>query len=185
MKIKSIFLTLCANVFLLNYSFSQDHFGMLNNENYLGQMPEIPEKVFEANFNHRELITPIEIKLERSLEQVLSTGDGGFLILNENDLFVKGQMDASRYYKGYKGAGTGTLIASLISPLIGLIPAIATSSTTPQEINLGYPDPELFKQKEYYDSYTQKSKKIKQGKVWTNWAIGFGVNLVAVLILLN
>ncbi|WP_373493239.1 hypothetical protein [Aquiflexum sp.] len=143
------------------------------------------DQVFYGKFNLNERIYPIENELSRSLEEVMATGGGGFLILNQNDLFVKGQLDASRYYKGYKGAGTGTLIASLISPLVGLIPAIATSSTTPQEINLGYPDPELFQQTEYYNSYTQKSKKIKQGKVWTNWAIGFGVNLVAVLILLN
>lgn len=98
-------------------------------------------------------------------------------------LLVKGQRDAEMHYKKYKGAGTGTLLASLVSPLVGLIPAIACSATAPKETNLGYPNPELFAQEQYYRGYTQKAKKIKQRKVWGNWAVGFGVNLVAVLII--
>jgi hypothetical protein len=99
------------------------------------------------------------------------------------DLYVKGRLNAETHYKKYKGAATGTLIASLVSPLIGLIPAIACSATTPRIENLGYPDEKLFMQKEYCDSYTRRAKKIKAGKVWKNWGIGFGVNIVAVLII--
>jgi hypothetical protein len=104
--------------------------------------------------------------------------------LTEN-LFMKGQVDATKYYTKYKGAGTGTLITSLVSPLIGLIPAIACSSTQPREINLGYPNPALMKNPDYYLGYTQKAKKIKQGKVWLNWGIALGVNLVAELLLIS
>jgi hypothetical protein len=99
------------------------------------------------------------------------------------NLLVKGQRDAERHYQKYRGAGTGTLVASLVSPLVGLIPAIACSATAPKETNLGYPKPELFAQEEYYRGYTQKAKKIKQRKVWGNWAIGFGVNMIAVLVI--
>lgn len=98
-------------------------------------------------------------------------------------LLVKGQRDAEMHYKKYKGSGTGTLLASLVSPLVGLIPAIACSATAPKETNLGYPKPELFAQEQYYQGYTKKAKKMKQRKVWGNWAVGFGVNLVAVLII--
>lgn len=97
------------------------------------------------------------------------------------DLYTQGQIDAARYYKGYRGAGTGTLVTSLISPLVGLIPAIASSSTTPKDSKLNYPNSDLMKKADYYEGYTKKAKKIKQGKVWKNWGIGFGVNLVAVL----
>lgn len=103
--------------------------------------------------------------------------------LTAKDLYVKGQFDAETNYKKYKGAATGTLITSLLSPLVGLIPAIACSATTPKIENLGYPDAKLFMQKEYHDSYTRKAKKIKAGKVWKNWGIGFGVNIVAVLLI--
>ncbi|MBU1822452.1 MAG: hypothetical protein KKG00_13210 [Bacteroidetes bacterium] len=96
-------------------------------------------------------------------------------------MYVKGQRDAELHYKKYKGAGTGTLVASILSPLVGLVPAIACSATMPKEVNLGTPQPELLAQEEYYLGYTQKAKKIKSRKVWTNWAIGFGANLVIVL----
>ncbi|WP_395049936.1 hypothetical protein [Flavobacterium sp.] len=59
------------------------------------------------------------------------------------------------------------------------------SSTQPKEANLSYPNPELMKNPHYYDGYAKKAKKIKQGKVWTNWGIAFGVNLIAALLLLS
>ncbi|HEV7348274.1 hypothetical protein [Telluribacter sp.] len=96
--------------------------------------------------------------------------------------FVQGNRDAERYYSKYKAAGTGTLVASVISPLLGLIPAIACSSIEPQEANLGVPKPEMLTQGEYYLGYTQKAKKIKSRRVWTNWGVGLGVNLAIVLV---
>jgi hypothetical protein len=41
------------------------------------------------------------------------------------------------------------------------------------------------KNSDYNNGYAQKSKKIKQGKVWTNWGIAFGANLVLVLLMSN
>lgn len=99
------------------------------------------------------------------------------------DLFGISQIDASRHYRKYSGASTGTLVVSLISPIIGLIPAIATSTTMPKDENLGYPDPSLMKKTEYYNGYTKKAKKVKSNKVWTNWGIAFGINLIAVIVL--
>ncbi|WP_254561409.1 hypothetical protein [Dyadobacter diqingensis] len=110
-------------------------------------------------------------------------GGNLYTFLPAENLEVKGRIDAERNYRGYKGAATGTLIASLVSPLIGLIPAIATSVSTPKIDNLGYPSEELFKKPDYNRSYTKKAKKIKSGKVWKNWGIGFGANLLLVLLL--
>jgi hypothetical protein len=103
---------------------------------------------------------------------------------NEN-LFAKGQMDASKYYKGYTGAGAGTLVVSLLSPIVGLVPAIACSSTPPNDANLTYPNSDLMKKTDYYNGYTSKSKRIKSGKVWKNWGVAFGVNLVLTMILMS
>jgi hypothetical protein len=94
------------------------------------------------------------------------------------NLYLQGQMDASTYYEGYKGAGTGTLLVSLLSPLAGLIPAIACSSTRPRDQKLMYPDADLMKNTNYHNGYTQRAKKIKSKKVWKNWLIAFGVNIV-------
>ena len=74
----------------------------------------------------------------------------------ENDN-IKGKIDAERHYKKYKGAGTGTLITSLVSPLIGLIPAITCSASAPKLTNLGYPDETLFRNPEYYIGIHRKS----------------------------
>lgn len=106
-------------------------------------------------------------------------------VLSSDELFRQGRSDASRYYHGYKGAGTGTLITSLVSPLLGLIPAIATSSANPSNARLNYPNADLMKKSSYYDGYTQKAKSIKRGKVWKNWGIGLGVNIIAAAILLS
>jgi hypothetical protein len=103
-----------------------------------------------------------------------------------NDLFRQGQTDASKYYKGYKGASTGTLLTSIVaSPLIGLIPAIACSSSQPEDQNLNYPNSELMKKPDYYNGYTQQAKKIKQNKVWKNWGIAIGVNLLLIAVIVN
>ena len=107
------------------------------------------------------------------------------LSANSSDLnlYAQGQKDAETYYLGYKGAGTGTLLTGLLSPLVGLIPAIACSATPPKDRNLMYPDAELMKKTNYHNGYMQKSRKVKSKKVWKNWMIAFGVNLVLVIAL--
>jgi hypothetical protein len=99
------------------------------------------------------------------------------------NLYLQGKMDADTYYEGYKGAGTGTLLVSLISPLIGLIPAIVCSSTRPRDQKLMYPDADLMKNVNYHNGYTQRAKKVKSKKVWKNWLIAFGVNVVLAIAL--
>ena len=103
--------------------------------------------------------------------------------MTSNDYYMKGQKDATRYYFKYTGAGSGTLATSLLSPLLGLAPAIACSSTQPKELNMNYPDRELIKNPDYHRGYDQRAKKIKSNKVWTNWGVGFGVNLVLFLMI--
>ena len=100
-----------------------------------------------------------------------------------DNLFRKGQADASLYYKGHRGAGTGVLLTSLLSPLVGLIPAIATSASKPRYKSLGFPNEKLMENPDYFMGYTKKAKKIKQGKVWLNWGIAMGVNIVVAVLL--
>ncbi|GAB3814733.1 hypothetical protein GCM10028895_08110 [Pontibacter rugosus] len=68
-------------------------------------------------------------------KQVIADADATTTASEESSLslYVKGQTDASMYYDGYKAAGTATLVTSLLSPVIGLIPAVVCSVTTPQE----------------------------------------------------
>jgi len=103
-------------------------------------------------------------------------------IVSIQDLYAQGQSDASKYYRGYKAAGTTVFVTSiLLSPLVGLIPAALCSTSDPEDINLQYPSSDLMKKSEYANGYHQKAKKIKQGKVWMNWGVAFGINLALVV----
>jgi hypothetical protein len=99
----------------------------------------------------------------------------------DDSLFQLGAYDASRYYKGYKAAAIGTMIGSIYFPL-GLIPAIACSSTPPRLDNLNYRNPQLMENSAYYNGYTGKAHKIKKQKVWQGFAIGSGIFFVLVII---
>lgn len=105
--------------------------------------------------------------------------------LTQSELFTKGRGDAIVYYQGYKGAATGTLIVSLLSPLVGLIPAVACSATPPSVYRVVTPDSRMLSNVDYTNGYLRESRRIKARRVWTNWGIGLGVNLALVLILAN
>lgn len=102
--------------------------------------------------------------------------------------FEYGKMDAKKYYKSYKNAATLTILSGtclmLVSPVAGLTSAIACSSTPPKFKNLNIPDTSLATNIQYMDGYKWQAKKIKQRKVWTNWAIGFGINISVVGLIL-
>ena len=84
---------------------------------------------------------------------------------------MKGYADAKKYYRGYKTAATLTFVASLYSPVVGMIPAGACGFSSPEYQSLGFPDAELMKNSDYKLGYTNKAKKIKQQKVLKNWLI--------------
>lgn len=134
---------------------------------------------------------PALIIEKKDLESVIYS-DGYEKMMNDStitttgtgkDLFIKGQVDAGHYYHGYKAASGSTLVISLVSPLVGLIPAIACSTTTPKESNLQYPDSDLYHKIDYQRGYKMESKRIKSRKVWRNWGIGLGVNLVLAIMM--
>ncbi len=99
--------------------------------------------------------------------------------------YSDGQNDAKKHYKGYQGAGTGVFVTSMFfSPLIGLIPAAASSSTVPKDENLMYPNSELMKNVDYANGYRKEALKIKSKKVWTNWGVSVGISVVLVTMLM-
>jgi len=190
---KKIYFTTLIVLFSLTFCYSQDVITKKSGEDIKAKILEVSQD--EVKYKKFDNLTGPTFSIMKSEILMIRYENGTKDVFNDekpinnptisssDDLFNKGKTDAQRYYDGYKGAGTGTLITGLISPLIGLIPAIACSSTSPKDVNLNYPKPDLMKNTEYYNGYTQKSKKIKQGKVWTNWGIAFGVNIVAILLL--
>lgn len=91
-----------------------------------------------------------------------------------NKMYKQGQADAARYYKKYKSAGTGVLMTgTLLTPVVGLIPAIGASSTPVKDENLNVPDRSLFTNDDYQDGYISKANKKKKARVWMNWGISW------------
>lgn len=192
---KKLIFTILISIFTISLCFSQDIITKKSGEDIQTKVievttTEIKYKKFDNQNGPAFTILKSDVlmvRYENGTKDIFNEEKKNETVYSptqsSGNLFILGQIDASRYYKGYKGAGTGTLITGLVSPLVGLIPAIACSSTQPIDINLSYPNADLMKKSDYYYGYTQKAKKIKQGKVWMNWGIAFGVNLVAVLIL--
>ena len=169
------------SIFTKNYDTIVCHITMVNSNNifYIVNKKNI-------TFISRRKIDRFVLK-SKEAELITESKSSDSLNINSTfDVFyLKGESDALRYYDYYNVAGTGTLVISLISPLLGLIPAIASSSTIPKDKRLNCPNFELFKNIDYQNGYRQKAKKIKQGRVWTNWGIAFGVNVIAVAFLLS
>jgi hypothetical protein len=90
--------------------------------------------------------------------------------------YSKGYQDAQSMYRNHTGAGAATLITTLtVGGILGLIPAVACSSTPPSPENLGVssngnPD--------YMNGYRDGAKKKKSRKVWTNYGIACLTNAV-------
>ncbi len=176
-------------ILTFNFAQGQDKVFLKSGEN-------IEAKILEINLDdvkykkYSNLEGPTFTIIKSDIHMVIYENGESEIFKNElnksdENMFSKGQRDASLYYKGYKGAGTGTLFTSLLSPIVGLIPAIATSSTKPNHNNLSFPDEKLMENSDYFMGYTKKAKKIKQGRVWLNWGIGFGANLIAAIILVS
>ena len=191
---KSI-LTGFITILTMSFCFSQDLITMRSGEDIQVKILEVSQDAIKyKKYDNLEgpvftinkadaLMIRYENGTKDIFNEVQKTSNVSSAGIGNTDQYVKGQSDAMTYYRGYKGAGTGTLITTLLFPIAGLIPAVACSSTKPKEINLNYPKSELMKNQDYYNGYTQKAKKIKQGKVWKNFGIGVGVNILAYIIL--
>lgn len=107
-------------------------------------------------------------------------------IVDEETAAFNGARDAEKYYKGYTGAGAGTLVTGLFTgSILALIPAITTSSTPPKFENLNYPSSTLMKNQDYERAYKDRALKIKKGKVWNNYFIALIANVATYFILVK
>jgi len=186
-KMLVVFLPLIISIY--NYLGAQDTLVLKNKSKMLVEIKQI-----ELNeIKYSSLTGGVVLSINKEEVDYIAYNDGYKLKVNEKDtllskyapkeLYLQGINDAQHYYEGYRGAATGTLVVSLLSPLVGLIPAIACSATTPLEKNLQYPDSKLYHDIDYQRGYVKQAKKIKSGKVWRNWGIAFGVNVILVILM--
>ena len=103
---------------------------------------------------------------------------------NNSEMYSRGKEDAIMNYKGKNSGAGGTAVTVILtSPLIGLIPAIACSSSEPSDENLKYTNRELMRNADYNRGYTEQAHKIKRKKIWSAFGIGSAAWLVLVLLL--
>ncbi|MBO9594130.1 MAG: hypothetical protein J7599_14585 [Niabella sp.] len=190
---RKIILTVLTSVFITAVGFSQDTITVKSGEDIQAKVLEVTKT--EIKYKKYDNQNGPTFTMDKSEVSMIRYENGTKDLFREEkkteeitaqsgkDLYMQGRADASRYYRKYKGAGTGTLITGLVSPLAGLVPAIICSTSEPKDKNLNYPDAALMQKSDYYNGYTTRAKRIKQGKVWKNWGIAFGVNVVAAIIL--
>lgn len=204
---KKTFLSLFVFIFILIVKVNgQDIITKKNGDDIQAKVIEITlTELKYKNFNNLDgpLISILKsdvifVKYENGTKDVFtderpmpSTGKSTILVGNsvdedEDDAAMVGKADAKRYYRGYTGAGSGTLVTGLFAgSVLALIPAIATSSSAPKEGNLQYPKPSLMKNPSYVNAYQQEAFKIKKSKVWNNYFIALLANVATYVILVK
>lgn len=202
---RKTFLTLFVFIFILILKANgQDIITKKNGDDIRAKVIEITlTELKYKNFNNLDgpLISILKsdvifVKYENGTKDVFAdekpstvTGKSTILVANSNDeddASMVGKADARRYYRGYTGAGSGTLVTGLFAgSIFALIPAIATSSSAPKEGNLQYPKPSLMKNPNYVNAYQQEAFKIKKQKVWNNYFIALIANVATYFILVK
>ena len=122
-------------------------------------------------------------------EELLPQKESGNVFFSQNnnqDFCFQGQQDAYRYYTGYKEAAAWTGVATILGgAILGIIPAIACSSSDPQSSSFSVPDNELLRNSTYYQCYSREAKRIKSKKVWTYFGIGVAVDVALGIIIFS
>lgn len=102
----------------------------------------------------------------------------------EEDWETRAEQDARYNYTGARsGAGWVAATNIVLSPLFGLIPAAACSSSEPLPQNLNVPEPELMNKTKYRNAYTQEAHKIKRRAIWSSYGTSSIVWLLLVVVL--
>ena len=186
-KLIIVFLTLIT----VSQCFAQDIITKKNSEDIKAKIievnsSEIKYKKFDNLNGPTFTISKSEIliiRYENGSKDVFSESESRVASGSSGDMRMKGKQDAMTNYKGKKSGAGWTLATSIVlSPLFGLIPAVACSSAEPSDDNLNYKDGELMKDNTYNQAYVEQAHKTKKKKIWKNYGIGSGVWLLLILL---
>jgi len=189
---KQIILTTLASIFTASLCFSQDLITKKSSEDIQAKVIEVT--ITEIKYKKFDDQSDITYTILKSDVLMIRYKDGSKDIFTESpntsvvntsssDMRFKGNQDAITNYRGkYSGAGWTTATTIVLSPLFGVIPAVACASTEPSDENLMYKDAELMKDNTYNQAYREKAHKIKKKKIWNHFAIGSGVWLLLMLL---
>lgn len=97
--------------------------------------------------------------------------------MTAGEISALAKSDARKYFNKNRGAGTATLLTTIfLTPAGGLITAAACASTPPDMNKINLRSALLESDPNYTSSFMQAARKIKQQKVWKNFAIGFAID---------
>ena len=190
---KKIIFSALATIFTLINCYSQDLITKRNSEDIQAKVIEVTTtEIKYKKFDNQNGPT---FTLLKSDVLMIRYENGSKDIINESqntsstnssssDMALKGKQDAITNYRGKKsGAGWTAATTIVLSPLFGLIPAVACASSEPSDNNLNYKEPELMKNNTYNQAYTKQAHKTKKKKVWTNFGIASGAWILLILLL--
>jgi hypothetical protein len=99
--------------------------------------------------------------------------------------FEKGVRDAKIFYSKHSKPAGATLVTTILTGPLGLIPTLACSGTPPKTHNLGLPDVALMRDPKYNEGYSQTAFGIKKQKVWKNFTYGIFISIIPTFLILN
>jgi hypothetical protein len=105
--------------------------------------------------------------------------------ITQDSSFEKGVRDAKIFYSKHSKPAGVTLVTTILTGPLGLIPTLACSGTPPKTHNLGLPDVALMRDPKYNEGYSQTAFGIKKQKVWRNFKIGFFISLIPTFFIIN
>ncbi|MDR2556772.1 MAG: hypothetical protein LBC49_03560, partial [Bacteroidales bacterium] len=104
---------------------------------------------------------------------LMKPNDFGYVV----DICSKAKKDSRKHYKMYQASSLGTLFLTIVNPVAGLACAIPSSVTPPKIENMGISDIDMLQEDIYFQTYRKEALRIKNRKIWTNFGIGFGINV--------
>jgi hypothetical protein len=189
-KMRKISLTVLMTISTLTSCFSQDIITKKTAEDIQTKIIEITtSEVKYKKFDNLDGPTftllkseILMIRYENGSKDIFTESQN--LNKSDSDMRMKGKQDATTFYKGKKsGAGWTAATTIVISPLFGLIPAIACASSEPSDHNLKYRNPELMEVNAYNQAYSEQAHKMKKRKIWTSFGVASGAWLLLILLL--
>ena len=86
--------------------------------------------------------------------------------------YFRGIEDADAYYRGKK-SGRGAIFASALiaTPVLGICPAMACSTSPPLDANLDIRDNRLRTNRYYMEGYRDEAFDIKRRKIWRSYVV--------------
>jgi hypothetical protein len=172
-------------------SLSQDIITKKNGEDIDAKIMEVTQtEVKYKNFKNLEgplfVISKndlLMVRYENGTKDIFSDNNSKSF-KSSDDMSYNGKKDAIAFYKGKKsGAGWTCATSIVLSPLFGLIPAVACSAAEPASDNLNCPDEKMMKDREYNEAYVKQAHKTKKKRIWSNYGIGSGIWLALILLL--